>query len=144
MWRAIRWLAIGVVALALGIQLIPYGHDHTNPPVITEPAWDSQQTLDLAKRACFDCHSNETKWAWYTNIAPMSWLIQHDVEEGRQKLNWSEWDNPPRENESVETIREGSMPPRVYTLIHSEARLTDQEMSTLIDGMRATFGPGGD
>ncbi|MFZ0626018.1 MAG: heme-binding domain-containing protein, partial [Acidimicrobiia bacterium] len=110
----------------------------------TEPAWDSQQTLDLAKRACFDCHSNETKWAWYTNIAPMSWLIQHDVEEGRQKLNWSEWDNPPRENESVETIREGSMPPRVYTLIHSEARLTDQEMSTLIDGMRATFGPGGD
>ncbi len=144
MWRAIRWLAIGVVALALGIQLIPYGHDHQNPPVITEPAWDSQQTLDLAKRACFDCHSNETKWAWYTNIAPMSWLIQHDVEEGRQKLNWSEWDNPPRENESVETIREGSMPPRVYTVIHSEARLTDQEMSTLIDGMRATFGPGGD
>lgn len=144
MWRAIRWVAVGVVALALGIQLIPYGHDHQNPPVITEPAWDSQQTLDLAKRACFDCHSNETKWAWYTNIAPMSWLIQHDVEEGRQKLNWSEWDNPPRENESVETIREGSMPPRVYTLIHSEARLTDQEMSTLIDGMRATFGPGGD
>lgn len=144
MWRAIRWVAIGVVALALGIQLIPYGHDHQNPPVTTEPAWDSQQTLDLAKRACFDCHSNETKWAWYTNIAPMSWLIQHDVEEGRQKLNWSEWDNPPRENESVETIREGSMPPRVYTLIHSEARLTDQEMSTLIDGMRATFGPGGD
>ncbi|MGC2241309.1 MAG: heme-binding domain-containing protein [Acidimicrobiia bacterium] len=144
MWRAIRWLAIGVVALALGIQLIPYGHDHQNPPVIAEPAWDSQQTLDLAKRACFDCHSNETKWAWYSNIAPMSWLIQHDIEEGRQKLNWSEWDNPPRENESVETIREGSMPPRVYTVIHSEARLTDQEMSTLIDGMRATFGPGGD
>ncbi|MFZ0624897.1 MAG: heme-binding domain-containing protein, partial [Acidimicrobiia bacterium] len=76
MWRAIRWVAIGVVALALGIQLIPYGHDHQNPPVTTEPAWDSQQTLDLAKRACFDCHSNETKWAWYTNIAPMSWLIQ--------------------------------------------------------------------
>jgi mono/diheme cytochrome c family protein len=144
MWRAVRWLAIGVVALALGIQLIPYGHDHTNPPVTAEPAWDSQQTRDLAERACFDCHSNETKWAWYTNIAPMSWLIQHDVEEGRQKLNWSEWDKPPRENETIETIREGSMPPRVYTLIHSEARLTDQEMNTLIDGMRATFGPGGD
>lgn len=142
MWRAVRWLAIGLVALALGIQLIPYGHDHQNPPVLAEPAWDSQQTRDLAERACFDCHSNETKWAWYTNIAPMSWLIQHDVEEGRQKLNWSEWDTPPRENESVEAIREGSMPPRVYTLIHSEARLTDQEMSTLVDGMRATFGPG--
>ncbi len=144
MWQTVKWVGIGAVVLALGIQLIPYGHNHENPPVVAEPAWDSQQTRDLAERACFDCHSNETQWGWYSNVAPMSWLIQRDVQEGREKLNWSEWTNPSRENESVETLREGSMPPRVYTLIHSEARLTDQEVQTLIAGMEATFGPGGD
>jgi Haem-binding domain len=144
MWQTVKWVGIGAVVLALGIQLIPYGHNHENPPVVAEPNWDSQQTRDLAERACFDCHSNETQWGWYSNVAPMSWLIQRDVQEGREKLNWSEWTNPSRENESVETLREGSMPPRVYTLIHSEARLTDQEVQTLIAGMEATFGPGGD
>lgn len=144
MWQTVKWVGIGAVVLTLGIQLIPYGHNHENPPVVAEPAWDSQQTRDLAERACFDCHSNETQWGWYSNVAPMSWLIQRDVQEGREKLNWSEWTNPSRENESVETLREGSMPPRVYTLIHSEARLTDQEVQTLIAGMEATFGPGGD
>jgi len=83
-------LGIGVSAFLL-IQLIPYGHDHTNPAVVAEPAWDSTQTRDLAKRACFDCHSNEVVYPWYSNIAPVSWLVQHDVEDGRRRLNFSEW-----------------------------------------------------
>ena len=73
------------------IQLIPYGHQHTNPAVQQEPNWQDTQTRDLVSRACFDCHSNETKWPWYSNIAPVSWLVQRDVQEGRQHLNFSDW-----------------------------------------------------
>ncbi len=57
------------------LQIIPYGHNHTNPPIVEEPAWDSPQTRAVVKKACFDCHSNETVWPWYSNIAPLSWLI---------------------------------------------------------------------
>ena len=79
------------VAIFLLIQLIPYGRDHTNPAVVAEPAWDLPETRALAVRACFDCHSNETIWPWYSNVAPISWLVQRDVDEGREKLNFSEW-----------------------------------------------------
>ncbi len=73
------------------IQLVPYGRNHTNPPVLQEPNWDSPQTRALAQRACFDCHSNETEWPWYSHVAPVSWLVQRDVEEGREKVNFSTW-----------------------------------------------------
>ena len=82
-----------LVAGFLLLQLIPYGHAHNNPVVVKEPAWDSPTTRTLAQRACFDCHSNETVWPWYTNIAPVSWMTQHDVEDGRRKLNFSDVDN---------------------------------------------------
>lgn len=83
-------IVVGLVALFLLIQLIPYGRQHTNPPVVAEPAWDSPQTRDLAVRACFDCLSNDTVWPWYSNVAPISWLVQRDIDEGRQRLNFSE------------------------------------------------------
>jgi hypothetical protein len=79
---------VGVLGF-LAIQLVPYGRDHTNRPVTGEPKWDSPATRADAVTACFDCHSNQTVWPWYSNIAPMSWLIQHDVDEGRAALNWS-------------------------------------------------------
>ena len=82
---------IGLIVGGILIQFLPYGHDHTNPPVTAEPQWNSQQTRDLVTRACYDCHSNQTTWPWYSNIAPISWLIQHDVEEGRSRLNFTEW-----------------------------------------------------
>ncbi|HEX7229427.1 MAG TPA: heme-binding domain-containing protein [Candidatus Binatia bacterium] len=87
-------LLIGIIVVLLAIQLIPYGHDHTNPPVHAEPAWDNPRTRELAARACFDCHSDQTVWPWYSNIAPISWLIQRDVEKGRSELNFSEWNRP--------------------------------------------------
>ena len=65
-------LAIG--GLFVLIQLVRFGRNHTNPPVAQEPSWDSTETRALAERACFDCHSNETVWPWYSNIAPVSWL----------------------------------------------------------------------
>ena len=70
-----RWWTVLAVAILLfiGIQVVPYGHARTNPPVMAEPAWDSAATRELARQACFDCHSNETEWPWYSNIAPFSW-----------------------------------------------------------------------
>ena len=76
------------------IQLVPTGVSFTNPPVMSEPKWDSPQTRALAQRACFDCHSNETAWPWYTHIAPVSWLTAHDVIDGRSRLNFSTWGQP--------------------------------------------------
>ena len=131
-------LLAGLVLFGL-IQLIPYGHDHTNPPVIQEPNWDSPTTRDLARRACFDCHSNETIWYWYTGIAPFSWLIQNDAEEGRYVLNFSEWGRGAIEvNEISEAVLEGNMPPASYLLLHPPARLNGAEIQALVNGLNAT------
>ena len=137
------WGLAGLFAVALTIQAIPYGRDHSNPPVRQEPAWDSQQTRDLAVSACFDCHSNQTRWPWYSNVAPASWLIQRDVDEARQRMNFSEWDRPqPGAEEAVESVQEGGMPPSQYRLLHPGARLSSTERQTLIQGLEATLGPG--
>lgn len=137
----VRAVMIGCVVLLL-IQIIPYGRNHTNPPIIREPSWDSPATRALAKRACFDCHSNETTWPWYSRVAPMSWLVQYDVEKGRSELNFSDWQNGTREGERPGKIREevseGEMPPLAYRLPHREARLTDAETRQLMDGLSAT------
>ncbi|HEU5321850.1 MAG TPA: heme-binding domain-containing protein, partial [Methylomirabilota bacterium] len=115
MGKALLWSS-GLVALALAaIQLVPYGRDHTNPPVTREPGWDRPQTRALAVRACFDCHSNQTVWPWYSSLAPVSWLLQRDVDEGRRALNFSEWDRRQGEaHESAKTVRKGEMPPWFY------------------------------
>ena len=125
------------VCLMVALQLVPYGKNHTNPPVVMEPQWDSPQTRDLAKRACFDCHSNESVWPWYSNVAPVSWLIQKDVDEGRQTFNFSEWGTSwMNAQELAEVISEGSMPPSQYTPMHPEARLTRAEKDALIKGLQ--------
>jgi len=138
--RFLKWLLTGLVLLYVAAQIVPYGRDHDNPPVVAEPAWDTPTTRELARRACFDCHSNETSWPWYSNIAPLSWLIQRDVDEGRDELNWSEWGPDEDGYEGAETVLEGSMPPDAYSLLHPEARLTDQEIDALVAGLVATFG----
>ncbi|MEZ4522143.1 MAG: heme-binding domain-containing protein [Thermomicrobiales bacterium] len=96
-FRIIRWTGAGLLGLLLAIQLVPYGRDHSNPPVTQAVQWDSPRTAELWDRACADCHSNETDWPWYTNVAPVSWLIQDHVDEGRSKINTSEWDKPQHE-----------------------------------------------
>jgi hypothetical protein len=130
---------LGVLLVA--IQLVPYGRAHVNPPVTAEPRWDSPRTRALAARACFDCHSNETAWPWYSHVAPVSWLIQRDVDEGRRKLNYSEWDRGQREaHESAKTVRKGEMPPWFYALPATRSRLTPDERTLLLAGLEATFG----
>lgn len=137
--RVVRLVLLSLAGVFVLIQFVPYGRDHTNPPVTAEPDWDSPETEALAAGACFDCHSNETEWPWYTNVAPVSWLVQNDVEEGRETLNFSEWDRPQGELEVAEAISEGSMPPWYYAILHSGARLSAQEEQQLIAGLRATF-----
>ena len=137
--RWVKWGLFGVLGLFVLIQFVPYGRDHGNPVVVAEPSWDSQQTRDLTVRACFDCHSNETTWPWYSNIAPLSWLIQRDVDEGREHLNFSEWNRRQRSGESAETVREGEMPPPYYTVTHPNARLSDAEMQALAQGLTASL-----
>ena len=70
-WAIVLWILFAINLLFLTIQLIPV--ERGNPPVVREPKWDSVQTRAYAKRACFDCHSNETQWPWYAYLAPLSW-----------------------------------------------------------------------
>jgi len=140
-----KWLTSGsflIIAAVVIIQIVPIGRDHNNPSVVSEPAWDSPQTRALAARACFDCHSNETVWPWYSNIAPFSWLVQRDVDEGRRVMNFSEWNTGRRQRteEIFEVIQEGYMPPSSYLPLHPQAQLTQSETTELIRGLQATFG----
>lgn len=135
-----------IVAAGLGllvlIQLVPYGRNHADPAVTNELPFNSPETKALVRRACFNCHSNETVWPWYASIAPVSWLVQHDVDEGRSKLNFSDWLGT-REGERINKIKdeveEGEMPPFVYRLAHPEARLSDRERQQLLDGLAVTI-----
>ncbi len=141
-----RWLLRGLLVVVAGfvaIQVVPYGRSHTNPAVVAEPAWDSPRTRELARAACFDCHSNETAWPWYTNVAPVSWLTQRHVDEGREQLNFSTWGRGEQETEhAARLVQRGEMPPWDYLLLHPEARLSDADKQALIDGIVATFGAG--
>jgi len=146
--RFLKRILIGlgvVVGVFLLMQLVPYGREHTNPPVRGEPKWDSQVTRALAERACFDCHSNQTKWPWYTHVAPMSWVTLHHVNTGRSVLNFSEWDPDwvskyPLAEQSGSQILRTEMPPRSYRMLHPEAQLSDNEKVQLAKGLHATLG----
>ena len=152
MQRIIKYIGIAIAGFLL-IQLVPYGRSHINPPITAEPQWDSPQTRTLAQRACFDCHSNETVWPWYSNVAPMSWLVQHDVEEGRGTMNLSEWGATPvikseRERgqrqadaqEISEVILRGQMPPSQYLILHPTADLSQAEREQLAQGFQSVLG----
>jgi hypothetical protein len=116
------------------IQFVPV--NRTNPPVDSEvPATDAVRSI--LRRACYDCHSNETVWPWYSRVAPVSWLVASDVLEGREKLNFSTWNryNGKKQTELLKEIRneveEGEMPPITYRMIHKDARITAEEIAIL-------------
>jgi hypothetical protein len=127
-------VAAGVATVLLVVaQFVPV--DTSNPPVTAEidaPA----DVKGILERSCYDCHSNETTWPWYSRVAPVSWLVAHDVEEAREHLNFSEWDQLSTEDqlegieEAWEEVEEGEMPLWFYLPLHPEARLsaTDREV----------------
>ena len=131
----------GLLVLLVVIQLVPYGRDHTNPPVTKAATFDAG-TRQIVAETCADCHSNLTRWPWYSNVAPASWFVQSDVDGGRKVLNFSEWDRAqPAVDELVEAISSGQMPPRKYRVLpnHAKARLSSAEKARLIAGMRRLY-----
>lgn len=141
MKKAIQRILLAIFVLIILIQFVPYGRNHTNPQVVAEPQWDSGKTRRLVKRACFDCHSNETVWPWYSHVAPVSWLIQRDVEEARSKLNFSEWNRREQEaDEAAKMVRNGEMPLWFYLPLHPEAKMSAADKDTLIRKLQEHFG----
>ena len=132
--RILRWSAVGLCLGFIVIQFVPV--NRTNPPVegdLRAPA----EVLSVLRRACYDCHSNETVWPWYSRIAPVSWVIARDVHEGRAALNFSTWNRLSTKEqakamrESWEEVAEGKMPTRYYLPLHPEARLSPADQSLL-------------
>jgi hypothetical protein len=125
-------IALGIAILLVGVQLVPVSL--TNPPV--EATVDSPpEVTAILRRACFDCHSNETVWPVQAYLAPFSWLVAHDVKEGREELNFSKWSDveAKRAAKSVpKEVEKGDMPPSLYVLAHPGAKLSSAERATLI------------
>lgn len=133
-----RFIALGVFGTVLVAQLVRPAI--TNPPVVAEPHWNSPQTREIVRRACFDCHSNETVVPWYAQVAPARWLVASHINEGRGHLNFSDPSSEYEVEEMVKEIRHGAMPTWDYKLLHGAARLTSAEQDSLIAGLVATFG----
>ena len=136
-------IVLVVVALLLLAQLVPV--DRSNPPVEEEvPA--PPEVRRILERSCYDCHSNETRWPWYAQVAPVSWLVAYDVEEAREHLNFSTWNRYDSEEraelleEAWEEVEEGEMPLWYYLPAHPEARLSTGDLELL----RAWAGGGED
>ncbi len=131
-----------LAALFLLIQLIPV--EQNNPPVeanLVAPA----PVQDILRRACYDCHSHETSWPWYSRVAPFSWWLAEHVTEGRADLNFSQWplfDFEVRElmlRDIEKQIVDGTMPLRSYVLGHREARISDRDREILLEWARAGY-----
>ena len=127
-------ILIVLVVILIGIQFIPV--ERTNPPV----SWDINPPANISeilRTSCYDCHSNETIWPWYSKIAPVSFLVAGDVNEGRKHLNFSEWDKyeaDKREKileEIVEEIEKEAMPLSSYTFTHPNAKLDDHRIKLI-------------
>jgi hypothetical protein len=132
--KTLTYSFTSIFAVLLIIQTVPV--EKPNPPVEKEvPA--PEQVRAILHRACYNCHSNETVWPWYSNIAPVSWLVAYDVSEGREKMDFSTWNlySPVKQAEMLrkagKEVKEGDMPPLRYRIMHPEARLTAEDKRTL-------------
>jgi len=140
--NASRITGILLLVVLIVIQFFP--PDRTNPPVDADVALGTKTEVppeieSILKKACYDCHSNETKWPWYSSIAPASWVIAHDVQEGRKHLNFSEWENYTIKKKQVHldmicsNTVDGTMPLPAYLFLHGSAQLTDAEIDILCE-----------
>jgi hypothetical protein len=139
MRRRLKQTAVVFVVVVAAAQLVR--------PDRTNPATDSSRTIhahlstasqltSVLDRSCGDCHSNETVWRWYTNVAPVSWLMAYGVAKGRSAVNFSEWAAYSPEQQrillalSCQDASEGKMP-GVYTLVRPDTRLSAQDVRTI-------------
>jgi hypothetical protein len=146
MGKLFKWIVIVVGCLFVLIQFVR--------PARTNPAIDESQTIaarmqltpevkDILDRSCRDCHSNQTVWPWYTNVAPVSWWLSSHVNEGRQNLNLSEWGKlaPDRQERKLrqicDEVSDGVMPLSSYLPMHPKAKLSEQDKKTLCDWTEA-------
>ena len=144
-----QWKWIPAVLLAVFGALQFTNPARTNPPVIHDLAATQPppaQVIALLRAACYDCHSHETQWPLYSRLAPSSWLVVSDVNEGREHLDFSDWPtDPDRIAKKLDRINEvlgyKEMPPKKYTLLHPEARLTEAQIKTLMDWSDAAATP---
>ena len=122
-----------------GIQFIPV--ERTNPPI----SWDisaPESVASILRTSCYDCHSNETAWPWYSHIAPISFMVAGDVEEGRKHLNFSEWDKYDGSRrqklleEIIEEVEKENMPITAYTFTHPNAKLDPYRINLLKDWVK--------
>ena len=132
-----RWLlriAVALLVVLVAIQFVPVAR--TNPAV-TKPLVAPPEIQAILRRSCYDCHSNETRWPWYAYIAPMSWLVAHDVEEGREHLNLSAWGDfnadkrMSKADEMAEEVEHAGMPLDQYLWLHPEAKLSADDVKAL-------------
>lgn len=145
-WEKGLWIFGGtLLAVLMLIQFIPVWlfvptMDPRNPPLQYEIQWASAEADSLMRMVCYTCHSNETQYPIYAQIAPVSWIAAQHVNQGRQRLNFSE---QPMADISlgrlIDYIQSDAMPPPAYRLTHPEANLTEAQKAALIDGIRATF-----
>ena len=132
----LKKILIGVAGVLIVIQFIPV--DRSNPPAEGE-MMESTELKTVLKKSCYDCHSNETVWPWYSYVAPVSWLVADDVHEGRRHLNFSNWQNievrkvSKAKQEIWEMVSEGEMPLSKYVLLHPEAKLSEKDKQIIKD-----------
>ncbi|HUK41911.1 MAG TPA: heme-binding domain-containing protein [Candidatus Acidoferrales bacterium] len=136
MKKWLKWAGLAVAIMLGALQFVPV--TRVNPTERSEAALPPE-VQGLLQRACFDCHSNETRWPWYSYIAPVSFLIAHDVRDGRRELNFSLWNqyNDRRKarkfKEIVEQVEKKKMPQWYYVLVHPEAKLSDAEREIIMN-----------
>ena len=141
MKKTVQWILAVAVVLAVVIQFIR--PEMGNPPIdaaltLENVAHISPATLAQLRTSCFDCHSNETRWPWYSGVAPMSWLLARDVREGRKRLNFSAWGKYATSRRVsllgriAEEVSSGDMPLPPYLLLHAEARLSGAAKDSLV------------
>jgi hypothetical protein len=135
-------ILLALLILFIGIQFVR--PEQTNPASDPKLSIASaaavapdERVLGIINRSCFDCHSNQTRWPWYSKVAPLSWTVAHDVEEGRGKMNFSLWGSYSTEDklhalkDLCEEVTEGKMPPGNYLIAHGDADLSDAERDLL-------------
>ena len=129
-------IALGLGVAFVAIQLVPVAR--TNPPVVSTVT-APPEVESILRRACFDCHSNETVWPLQAYVAPVSWLVAHDVKEGREELDFSTWGPKQAARAAKKLAREvekGDMPPFLYVLAHPGAKLGKDDKALLASWAR--------